>query len=127
MDYFLNPPLAHLLLRLVLGIAFIIHGYPKIKNFSGVAGWFDSIGLKPAKFWLSVVIAAEFFGGIALVAGVFVELAALLIAVNMLVAMWKAKWGKSGFTGDGGWELDLAYFVIAVSLILTGGGIYTLL
>jgi putative oxidoreductase len=127
MEQFLNPPLAHFLIRLVLGIAFVVHGYPKLfKNFAGFSGWLGSMGFRPGKFWASLVIIAEFFGGIALILGFFVQIAAVLIAIDMLVAMWKAKWGKVGFADNGGWEIDLAYFIMAVSLILTGGGIYSI-
>lgn len=124
----LNPSLAHLILRVVLGALFIAHGYPKLfKNFSGVAGWFDSIGLKPGKFWALVVGGVEFFGGLLLILGVWVQLVGILLAVQMLVAMWKAKWGKVGLTDQGGWELDLIYLAVALALVLTGGGAYSLM
>lgn len=126
-DFLLNPPLAHLVLRVVLGLLFAAHGYPKLfKNFSGVAGWFDSIGFKPGKFWALVAGAIEFFGGILMVLGVWVEVVGILIAIQMLVAMWKVKWGKVGLTDQGGWELDLIYAVAGISLALMGGGAYAL-
>lgn len=116
---------APFVLRIVLGIAFIVHGYPKLFNKEsreGFAGWLGSIGIKPGKFWALVVGVVEFFGGLALILGVYTQIVALLIVVNMLVAMWKVKWGKVGFTAQGGWELDLAYLAIALSLIFTGPG-----
>lgn len=116
---------APLVLRLVLGLAFIVHGYPKLFNREariGTAGWFDSIGIRPGKFWIVVSGVAEFFGGVALILGFYTQIAAALIAINMLVAMWKAKWGKTGFTAQGGWELDLAYLAMAAALIFLGAG-----
>lgn len=118
-----------LVLRLTLGVAFIVHGYPKLFTSStGFAGWLDSIGIRPGKFWALVVGAVEFFGGAALVLGVFTQIAALLIAVNMLVAMVKVKWGRSRYvdTQGMGWELDLIYFAVAVALILLGPGAWAL-
>ncbi len=124
----LNPALAHFLLRVVLGALMIAHGYPKLfKNFSGVAGWFDSIGLKPGKFWALIAGAVEFFGGALLIIGVWVQLVSILIVVQMFVATWKAKWGKVGLTAQGGWELDLIYFTVALALVLMGGGMYSLM
>ena len=121
---------APLILRLGLGIPFIFHGYPKLfVNRAGVAGWFESIGIRPGKFWAVVVGVVEFFGGIALVLGLWVPLTALLITVNMLVAMVKVKWGKSKFvdaSGGMGWELDFAYLAMAVALVLLGAGRYAL-
>lgn len=123
----LNPPLAHFILRVVLGALFVAHGYPKLfKNFSGFAGWLDSMGLKPGKFWALVAGAVEFFGGILLILGVWVQLIGLLLAIQMLVAMWKAKWGKVGLTDQGGWELDLIYMVAALTLVMMGEGLYSI-
>lgn len=127
LSFLLNPSLAYFILRIVLGLLFIIHGYPKLfKNFSGFAGWLDSIGLKPGKFWALVAGVVEFFGGLLLIIGFWTQVVGLLIMVQMLVAMWKVKWGKVGLTDQGGWELDLIYLVAGLILVLTGGGIYSL-
>lgn len=118
------------ILRLGLGIPFVFHGYPKLFTpmFQGFAGWLESIGFKPGKFWALVVGVTEFFGGIALILGVFTQLASALIAVNMLVAMARVKWGtvKLVETEKTGWELDLVYFAVAVSLVFSGPGAYAL-
>lgn len=126
-SFLLNPPLALFILRAVLGALFVVHGYPKLfKNFSGFAGWLDSIGLKPGKFWALVAGAVEFLGGLLLIIGLWTQAIGLLIAVQMFVAMWKTKWGKVGLTAQGGWELDLVYLVAGLVLALAGGGIYSL-
>lgn len=106
----------------------VAHGYPKLfKNFSSFARWLDSLGLRPGKLWALVAGAVEFFGGILLILGIWVPLIGLLFVAQMLVAMWKAKWGKVGLTQPGGWELDLIYLTAALALVLMGGGMYALL
>lgn len=125
----LNPPLAHFFLRVVLGVLMVAHGYPKLfksGGFSGFAGWLDSLGMKPGKFWALVVGIVEFFGGIFIILGLWVQLVGLLFAIQMLVAMIKVKWWKVGLTAQGGWELDLIYFVAALALVLMGPGFYAL-
>ncbi|QQG44916.1 MAG: DoxX family protein [Candidatus Sungiibacteriota bacterium] len=123
----LNPPLAHFILRVVLGVLIVAHGYPKLfKGFSGFAGWLDSIGLRPGKFWALVAGAVEFLGGIFLILGLWVQVVAILFAIQMLVAMWKVKWGKVGLTAQGGWELDLIYLAVAIALALMGPGYYVI-
>ena len=113
-----------LLLRVALGLVFIAHGYPKLfKNFGQTAGFFDSIGIRPAKFWVFVVGGVEFFGGIALVAGFATQLAAALIAANMAVAIGKVKF-KQGFVS--GYEFDLVLLLVAVALLVLGPGAYAL-
>jgi putative oxidoreductase len=117
---------APFLLRVALGFAFIAHGYPKLfKMREQTAQWLDSIGITPGKFWVLVVGVVEFFGGIALVLGAWVELVGILIAINMLVAMWKVKWGKAGYATQGGWELDLIYLVVALSFLFMGAGAFS--
>lgn len=105
----------------------MLHGYPKLfKNFSQTSAWFDSVGLRPGKFWVLVAGSVEFFGGLAMILGFWVQTIGILFVIQMLVAMWKAKWGKVGLTDQGGWELDLIYLVAALSLVMTGGGMYSL-
>lgn len=133
--FYLEPLLLYdelgpLVLRLALGAAFVLHGYPKLFTAMrvGFASWLDSIGIRPGKFWGLVVGVVEFFGGIALLLGAFTQLAALLIAVNMLVAMAKAKWGQVRYVEmeRAGWELDLIYLASALALLFLGGGAYSI-
>ena len=122
---FINPLFALFLLRVVLGVVFIVHGYPKLfKNFSQFSGWLGSMGFRPARFWAIVAGSVEFFGGIGLVLGVFTQPVGFLIAFQMVVAMVKVKWGKASFTGENGWELDLIYVFVALAIALSGPGMY---
>lgn len=123
----LNPALASVILRVVVGFLFILHGYPKLfKNYSSLAGWFDSLGLKPGKFWALVAGLVEFGGGILLILGLWVQVVGILLAIQMLVAMAKVKWGKVGLLDQGGWELDFVYFAIGITFALMGGGAWSL-
>ena len=65
----------------------------------------------------------EFFGGIALIVGFATQLAAALVAVNMLVAISKVKF-KQGLVN--GYEFDLVLLVIALALLVLGPGAYAL-
>lgn len=130
-DYLLTyPEWGPLIIRLVLGAAFVGHGYPKLFGgaYAGFAGWLDSIGIRPGKFWALVVGVVEFFGGIALILGVLTQIAALLIAIDMLVALIKVKWGRSRYIEmeKAGWELDLAYLAMAIAILVLGPGAYAL-
>ena len=120
---------APLLIRLILGIAFMVHGYPKLfkrENRQMLFGWLETIGFKPGKAWGLWLGTLEFFGGIALITGFYVQLVGFLLAIDMLVALWKVKWGKSAFTGQGGWELELTYCVMALSLVLSSAGAWSI-
>ena len=116
---------APLILRVILGLVFVVHGYPKLfgGKFGETAGFFESVGIRPAKFWAFIVGVVEFFGGIALILGFATQLVALLLAINMLVAIWKVKF-RGGFAN--GYEFDLVLLIIALSLMLTGAGAYAI-
>lgn len=119
-----------LVLRIALGAAFVVHGYPKLFTSMrhGFAGWLTALGYRPGRFWGLAVGSVEFFGGIALLLGMYTELAAALIALNMFVAMTQVKWGHAKYVESEkmGWELDLIYFAAAVSLVFLGPGAYAL-
>jgi putative oxidoreductase len=72
--------------------------------------------------WLAYCsAAADFFGGILLLVGLFTRIAALAIFINMSVAIWKVHW-KNGLLGNGGYQFPLALATIAFALIFLGSG-----
>ncbi len=72
-----------LLLRLVMGAAFVFHGWPKIHN---PMDWMGPEASVPAIFQ-ALAALAEFGGGMALVVGLLTRLASLGIMTNMIVAL----------------------------------------
>lgn len=119
--------LAPFILRVALGVIFIAHGYPKLfKNFSGTAQFFESIGLKPAKYLTIIVGISEFFGGIALILGFLTQIAAILIAITMFVAIVYVKKIKFKKGLVDGYELDLILFASALALIFLGPGAFAI-
>ncbi len=111
-------------LRIGLAAVFIAHGYPKLfKNFLGTAQFFESINIRPGKFWVAVVGVTEFFGGLLLLVGIFTQAVALLLAFDMLVAIWKVKF-KMGFKD--GYEFDLMLLLVALALVVLGPGAFSL-
>lgn len=93
------------ILRLILGIILVVHGWPKIKDIKGVSAWFNSAGFKPGHIWAPIVAVVEFFGGLFLILGILVQPVAFLLAIQFLVICgWKI-YTKQKFVG--GLELDL--------------------
>ncbi len=115
---------ALLLLRIFYGVLFVIHGWPKIKDLARNAKNFEMMGFRPGLFWGSIVALLEFFGGLAIIAGLFTQVFGLLLAIEMAVATaWKIK-NKQKFVG--GYELDLALALVGLILATLGGGIFAL-
>lgn len=124
-------------LRLIIGFGFIYHGFPKISS-EGHQNFVATLSRihVPAP-WLMAWVAGivEFFGGIALILGVFVAVFSALLVMDMLVALVKvhlaAGFGFMNFTGMGpngptfglpGYEVNLLYIAGLLTLILGGAG-----
>ncbi|WP_264740801.1 DoxX family protein [Cytobacillus firmus] len=116
-----------LILRIVLGISFFIHGLSKFQGgIENTVGWFSSIGLPG--FLAYGVALIEVVGGIALVLGLFTRIVAIIFVLLMVGAVIKVKLA-AGFLGNGqmaGYELDLAFLAMAVSIAITGSKAYAL-
>lgn len=111
-----------LLLRLVMGAAFVLHGWPKIQN---PLAWMGPDAPVPAIFQ-ALAAVAEFGGGMALIVGLLTRLAALGITTNMVVAlaMVHLPHGDSfvSKTGSRSFELPAVYLACAVLFLLLGPG-----
>jgi putative oxidoreductase len=119
---FLNrlQPLALLVLRFVLGAIMIAHGYHKV--FGGFHRHMEMVGSLGIPSWMAYLSAgAEFFGGIAIVLGLFTRFFSLAFLIEMGVAIWKVHF-KNGLTGQGGYEFPLSLAAIAWALACFGGG-----
>lgn len=105
-------------IRIIAGIAFILHGLPKLSNLPGTEDFFaNMVGLPPT---LALPVGLlEVIGGIALLVGFLTRIASILFIIEMIGSTIVAKLPK-GFVG--GYELDLLLIAISISLILTGPG-----
>lgn len=113
-----------LVLRVALAILLLFHGYSKLTGGIGfVGGMLAKAGLPAALGYL--VYVGEVIAPLMILAGVFTRPAALVVAINMIVAVMLVHTGQF-FTLDktGGWALELQgmYFFAAVAVALLGAG-----
>jgi len=114
---------ALLILRIALGMIFIAHGWPKIKNLQQTATNFHGMGFRPGKFWGTIAAVLEFFGGIALIVGLFTMLLGGLFVVEFAIILgWKL---RKNIPLVNGWELDLIIFAGATIILALGAGAYS--
>jgi len=116
--------LALLLMRLVVGAAFILHGWPKVQN---PTGWMNRMGMKrPAPGFLqALAVLAEVGGGLALILGLLTPIAAFGIVCQMLAALFLVHLPNGDpFVAHGKqtYETALVYLTIAILLIALGPG-----
>jgi putative oxidoreductase len=115
--------LAILALRLAVGVVLAYHGWLKIGEVSGFAGFVDSLGIPAPNLMAYVVTYLEFLGGIALIVGLATRYVAAIFVVEMVftIALVKVDIGLIAPEGVGA-ELDLLILATALSFVLTGAG-----
>ncbi len=115
-----------LILRLVVGAAFLLHGWPKIQ---APMSWMPKEAPVPGLMQAAAAVS-EFGGGIALILGVLTPLACLGLAATMgfAITMVHMKAGHPFVAAQGGpsYELAAAYLACVVLLLLTGPGRFSL-
>ncbi len=107
-----------LLLRLAIGIAFVAHGWVKFADMDMTVGFFGQLGFPAIAAY--AVAAVELLGGLALIAGLWTDLAA------MLVALVYVKMVKFGAPFLGGYELDFVLLAGLLAIVFNGPGKPTL-
>jgi len=113
-------------LRLVVGIIFLYHALPKLKDAKGMAAMMGKEGMGPMVLMLGLV---ESVSAIGIILGIFTQFLALVLAVVMVgaIVMKTAKWNVPFTAMDKtGWEFDLLLLAANVAILLTGGGSITL-
>jgi putative oxidoreductase len=117
----LNPDLALLVLRIVLGVIMIYHGWPKLTDLGGVIQGFSSMGIPLPALAAVFATVVEVFGGLLILVGAFTDIAGLLFVIDMLGAITFVH-AKRGFGGEGGVEFPLALLAMALAVALMGPG-----
>lgn len=121
--------------RIMVGLAFVFHGYPKITNPLAWMGtkmltvpW-TGASIGPLPDWLQAIVAfVEFFGGVALIFGILTRFAAFALFIDMVVACLFVElphgvpFVASGHT----LEPSLAYLVTTLMIVLSGPGAVSL-
>ena len=126
-----------LVIRIALGFVFFPHGAQKVLGWFGGHGLEGTLGFFTQKMGLPMplallVIAGEFFGSIALISGAFTRIGAAGIFFIMAGAVFTVHLGNGFFmnwTGKQageGFEYHLLAMGMAVSLVISGGGKYSL-
>src|SRR5712691_262279 len=113
-------PLGLVALRLALGLIFFSHGYPKLAHSgAGMQSFFVDHGLPGYFVYIAGVL--EVFGGMLLVLGLFTRGAALLLAIEMGVAIWKVH-STGGYLAVHEYEFPLALLTACFALSTVGAG-----
>ena len=108
-----------LLIRLIIGISFIVAAHNKnrdIKKFAKTNG----LPVPAAQ----LVAGAEFISGLAMILGTLTQYATIVIMLLMLgtLRLHIFKWKSPYWASAGGWEYDLMMFTMALTIFVFGPG-----
>lgn len=125
----MNPELGLAILRIVLGVIFVAHGWPKIGSMEGTAAFLGGVGIPAPMIAAWVVTILELGGGILLLAGFLVTPVALLLTAHMflgIVTVHAAKGFYVIFLGTAGIEFNLLLAASLMMLVFGGPGLAAL-
>jgi putative oxidoreductase len=121
-----NLDLALLILRLVLAAVLLYHGLPKLMNFGATARAFQSMNIPAPTLTAGFALIAEVIGGVLILLGIAVDIAAILVVIEMLGAIALVHWANGFDFTKGGWEHPFTVLGIALALALAGPGRHTI-
>jgi putative oxidoreductase len=127
----MTADLALAIVRVVTGLVLAGHGAQKALGAFGGPGltkWTGAakgMGFHPAGLWANAAAWGELLGGLALAVGLLTPVAAAVLAVDMLVAIWKVHWSKGFWITRGGYEYALILFFVFVLIGLVGDTAYS--
>lgn len=113
------------LLRVVLGIIFLYHGYVKLfapGGFTGTVKMVAGLGFPMPAFFALAVSAVEFFGGLFLLLGILTKWSSLLLIADMLVALFKVHLKNGLLVSKGGYEFVLILLAALFVILVNGAG-----
>jgi putative oxidoreductase len=120
------------LLRMIVGLLFIGHGMQKLAGWfggpglDGTAGFFESLGLRPAKVHATAAGVSETAGGALLASGLYTPVAAALVTGTMATAIDRVHWKNGIWVSDGGYEFNLVMIAAVFALADVGPGPWSL-
>ena len=114
-----------LVLRLVVGATFLLHGLDKLGDLSGWEQFFAAQSIPAPGAMAPFVGATETVGGVLLIVGLATPPVAAALLIDMLVALFTTHIGHGFFVADGGFELVLLLAGGSLTLALAGPGRYS--
>ena len=120
-------PITYTLVRIVVGIMFLVHVSAKFKAGPDAvaAGAMAHAGLQPALMFAYAAIILEAVGGAALVIGLFTRFFAAALAIEMAIALITVHLPKGYAAGAGGYEYVLLIGAVLFAIAIRGGGPYS--
>jgi putative oxidoreductase len=115
-----------LLMRLVLAYGFYKPAMMKWKNIDGIIQWFDGMGMPMPALNAYMAATTEALGVILLTLGLGVRIISIPLIITMIVAIKTVHWVNGFEAGKNGFEIPLYYILMLFTLLVYGGGKFSL-
>ena len=111
-----------LVLRLVVGATFLVHGVDKLLDLSAAERYFASLDIPAPALMAPFVGVTEAVGGALLLLGLTTRVVGVALVGDMVVALLTEHIGDGFFVAEGGGEFVLVLGAASLALVLTGAG-----
>jgi putative oxidoreductase len=115
-----------LLLRIIVGMIFAVHGADKLFGAFSGGGLADTVKIMGGGVVPYLVVIGEFFGGIGLILGFLARFSAASLIVIMIGAIVKVHFKNGFFSTGGGFEYNLALIGLLLPILLCGPGRFSI-
>jgi putative oxidoreductase len=134
--YSVFSPISEALLRIVVGVALVMHGlrmtfgfFPttgiKVRNLNMLVGQLDQDGYRPGWLWAPLISVTQLVGGPMFVFGLFTRAVAVPIVIFLATCIYD-RWRNGGyFWNKQGFEYPMLWGVAALYFLFHGGSIYS--
>ena len=112
------------LMRVLAGVALMMHGWGKIQDPMAMVGFVENIGFHPGWLWSPALACTEFVGGLLLALGLFTRFAGAGTTIVLLVTVW-FHWILKD-EGWGGAEKSLIWMSVTFYFAVHGGQVFAL-
>lgn len=126
-----DPAIGLLVLRVLVGVTFSLHGFQKLFGWfgggglDGTAGWFRSLGFGQGRVAAYMAGGSEVAGGLGLALGLLTPFAAAAMIGTMTTAALVNNADGGFWSVNKGWELNGYLIVVAASVAIIGPGEYS--
>lgn len=110
------------LLRAVVGIVMMAHGWMKLTDIAGTTNNFAAMGIPMPEISAHLAVAGELLGGAGLFVGLLTPIAAAGVLSTMLVAITVVHWDGGLLMKNNGFEYPLTLAALAVYFMMRGAG-----
>ncbi|WP_370325406.1 DoxX family protein [Euzebya sp.] len=123
-----DPAVGLLVLRVLVGVPFSLHGFQKLFGWfggggiDGTAGWFRSLGFGDGRTAAVMAGGGEVVGGLGLALGLLTPFAAAAMIGTMTTAAFVNNADGGFWSVSKGWELNGYLIVVATAVAITGPG-----